>query len=132
GTDCPCGRQLDFLEAGTVSRWDDMVKIKGENVFPNEVDEIVFARPEIGEYQARVFIGAKGRDEAEMRIGLAEDVADADAVLARLRDELKRRTNVSFDLRRVPLDELPRLTTPDVKPRRWTDARQEPLKGWPG
>ena len=63
-TDCSCGRQLDFLQAGTIGRWDDMVKVKGENVFPPEVDEIVFARPEIGEYQARVFIGGKGRDEA--------------------------------------------------------------------
>jgi phenylacetate-CoA ligase len=128
-TDCSCGRQLDFLEAGTISRWDDMLKIKGENVFPNEVDEIVFARPEIGEYQARVFIGSAGRDVAEMQVGLAEEVRDVDALLGALREELKRKTNVSIDLRQVPLESLPQWTTPDIKPRRWTDERQQNLKG---
>jgi phenylacetate-coenzyme A ligase PaaK-like adenylate-forming protein len=104
-----------------------MVKIKGENVFPPEVDEIVFARPEIGEYQGRVFIGDLGRDVAEIRIALVADAQPADALLDDLRSELKRRTNVNFDLRVAPMSELPQWTTPDVKPRRWTDERQENL-----
>jgi hypothetical protein len=29
----------------------------------------------------------------------------------------------------VPLETLPQWTTPDVKPRRWTDERQRHLKG---
>jgi phenylacetate-CoA ligase len=129
-TDCSCGRQLDGLEAGTISRWDDMLKIKGENVFPNQIDEIVFARPEIGEYQARVTIGGRGRDVAEIQVGLAEPLSDdaAAALLGSLRDELKKRVNVSFDLVPVPLDTLPAYTTPDIKPRRWTDERQQKLK----
>jgi len=128
--ECSCGRQLDGLEAGTISRWDDMLKIKGENVFPNQVDEIVFARPEIGEYQARVTIGGRGRDVAEIQVGLSEPLSDdaAAALLGSLRDELKKRVNVSFDLVPVPLDSLPAYTTPDIKPRRWTDERQQRLK----
>lgn len=128
-TECPCGRELNMIESGTIGRWDDMLKIKGQNVFPTEVDEIVFARPEIGEYQARVFIGDRGRDVAEMRVGLAgapEDPAVA-AVLDGLRRELKATTNVSFDLRPVGLEELPQYTTPDAKPRRWHDERQSDL-----
>ncbi len=129
-TECPCGRQLEMVESGTIGRWDDMVKIKGQNVFPTEVDEIVFARPEIGEYQARVFIGDSGRDVAEMRIGIRDgrlDDPDAATVLDGLRRELKDATNVSFDLRPVPVSDLPQYTTPDAKPRRWTDERQADL-----
>jgi phenylacetate-CoA ligase len=129
-TECPCGRQLDMVESGTIGRWDDMVKIKGQNVFPTEVDEIVFARAEIGEYQARVFIGASGRDVAQMRIGITRGRPDDPAVatvLDGLRRELKDTTNVSFDLQPVPLAELPQYTTPDAKPRRWTDERQADL-----
>jgi phenylacetate-CoA ligase len=129
-TTCSCGRRLDLVESGTIGRWDDMVKIKGENVFPPEVDEIIFGRPAIGEYQARVFIGERGRDEVELRIGLsgAEPSPDAAAtLLADLGAELKQRTNVGFSLRRVPLAELPEYTTPDAKPRRWTDERQQGL-----
>lgn len=126
---CSCGRQLDMLESGTIGRWDDMVKVKGENVFPPEVDEIVFARPEVGEYQARVFIGERGRDVAEIRVALVGDAAPGDRLLDDLRAELKRRTNVSFDLRLVPVADLPQWTTPDAKPRRWTDERQANLSG---
>ncbi len=129
-TECPCGRRLDMVESGTIGRWDDMLKIKGQNVFPTEVDEIVFARPVIGEYQARVAIGASGRDIAEMRVGVVGDAVDAPAVTAALdglRRELKAATNVSFDLVAVPLMELPQYTTPDAKPRRWTDERQADL-----
>ena len=124
---CSCGRQLDMIESGTIGRWDDMVKIKGENVFPPEVDEIVFARPEIGEYQGRVFIGDLGRDVAEIRVALVGDAPPAESLLDGLRSELKLRTNVNFDLRVVPIADLPQWTTPDVKPRRWTDERQANL-----
>jgi phenylacetate-CoA ligase len=125
--DCPCGRDLRAIEAGTVSRWDDMVKIKGENVFPHEVDEIIFARPGIAEYQGRVTIGAAGRDVAEIRVALVGSAGEPGTLLDRLRQELKARTNITFDLRTVPLDELPQWTTPDVKPRRWIDERQARL-----
>jgi phenylacetate-CoA ligase len=129
-TECSCGRCLDMIESGTVGRWDDMIKVKGQNVFPTEVDEIVFARPEVGEYQARVFIGDSGRDVAEMRIGVTAEQLAAPAIadmLGALRAELKVATNVTFDLRPVVLDELPQYTTPDVKPRRWVDERQADL-----
>ena len=124
---CSCGRQLDMLESGTIGRWDDMVKIKGENVFPLEVDEIVFARREVAEYQARVFIGESGRDEAEISIELVEDGNGAAEMIRDLAAELKQRTNITFAMRLVPGGELPQWTTPDVKPRRWTDERQAHL-----
>jgi phenylacetate-CoA ligase len=127
-TECGCGRALDMVESGTIGRWDDMLKIKGENVFPPEVDELVFARPAVGEYQARVYIGASGRDQVEMRVALAPGAeGETGALLGGLKDELKRRTNLNFELRLVPLAELPQYTTPDAKPRRWTDERQRHL-----
>lgn len=128
-TECPCGRQLDMVESGTIGRWDDMLKIKGQNVFPTEVDEIVFARAAIGEYQTRVFIGDSGRDVVEMRVGLIDGPDDPGVAttLDGLRRELKDATNVSFDLKPVPLGDLPQYTTPDAKPRRWSDERQADL-----
>jgi phenylacetate-CoA ligase len=126
-TSCACGRQLDLIESGTIGRWDDMIKIKGENVFPPEVEEIVFARPAVQEYQARVYIGASGRDHAELRLALASEAPDG--LVDELRAELKQRANISFETRVVPLEELPQYTTPDAKPRRWTDERQADLAG---
>jgi phenylacetate-coenzyme A ligase PaaK-like adenylate-forming protein len=104
-----------------------MVKIKGENVFPNEVDEIIFARPQIAEYQARVTIGDAGRDVAEIRLAFAAPGPPDRDLIERLRQELKARTNITFELRTVRAEELPQWTTPDVKPRRWVDQRQADL-----
>ena len=126
---CPCGRCLDAIEAGTISRWDDMLKIKGENVFPHEVDEIVFARSEISEYQATVMIGDAGRDVALIQLELKTAVSEDGVLLQRLGSELKAKTNVSFDLVVVGAGTLPQWTTPDIKPRRWSDERQSRLGG---
>jgi phenylacetate-CoA ligase len=126
-TTCSCGRQLDLIESGTIGRWDDMIKIKGENVFPPEVEEIIFARPAITEYQVRVYIGDSGRDHAELKLALAPGTSDD--VLSELKAELKLRANISFELHAVTADDLPRYTTPDAKPRRWTDDRQRDLAG---
>jgi phenylacetate-CoA ligase len=104
-----------------------MIKIKGENVFPLEVDEIIFSRDAIAEYQGRVFIGEAGRDVADIEIGLHSE-ANADDVLPELRAELKLRTNINFNLKPVRPEELPAYTTPDAKPRRWNDERQKNLE----
>jgi phenylacetate-CoA ligase len=130
--ECPCGRQLDFIESGTIGRWDDMIKIKGQNVFPQQIDQVMFSSPQIGEYQARFYIGEKGRDEAEIKFALAEGTRlseqQIEALVERLRSNLKQMTNVTFGFAYVPLETLPRYTTPDAKPRRLRDERHDTLR----
>jgi len=128
---CPCGRALDLVQSGTVGRLDDMLKVKGQNIWPQEVDAIVFSHPNVEEYQARVYIGEKGRDEVEMRLsfkpGLNMSPSERAAFIQRLVRELKEATEVTFNVREVSSEELPKFTTPDRKPRRWTDDRQADL-----
>jgi phenylacetate-CoA ligase len=51
---CPCGRSYPRL--GTImGRTDDMMKIKGVNVFPSQIEEILKEFPELSsEYQIRI------------------------------------------------------------------------------
>ena len=51
---CPCGSP--FPRLGTImGRTDDMMKIKGVNVFPSQIEEILKAFPEVSsEYQIRI------------------------------------------------------------------------------
>ena len=53
---CSCGRQMMSIEAGTVARYDDMMKIRGQNLWPDAVDKLVFADETIEEYAGLVFI----------------------------------------------------------------------------
>lgn len=52
--DCPCGCKHPRI--GTImGRTDDMMKIKGVNVFPSQIEEVLHAFPELSsEYQIRI------------------------------------------------------------------------------
>ena len=52
--DCPCGSRHPRLDT-ILGRTDDMVKIKGVNVFPSQIEEILQGFPEVSsEYQIRI------------------------------------------------------------------------------
>jgi phenylacetate-CoA ligase len=124
---CTCGRAWDCIEAGTVSRYDDMMKIKGNNVWPSAVDMAIFAFPEVAEYAGRVFVDDAGRTDVLIRLALRSEAAAASAeakaaLLAQISERLKDRTNVQMKLVEVPRAELPEFT---YKARRWTDERQK-------
>ena len=51
---CPCGSPFPRLDA-ILGRTDDMMKIKGVNVFPAQIEEILQSFPEVSsEYQIRI------------------------------------------------------------------------------
>ncbi len=51
---CPCGRHLLRLKGGILGRLDDMVTIRGNNVFPSSIEGILREFPEIAEYRIDV------------------------------------------------------------------------------
>ena len=51
---CPCGRHLLRLKGGVLGRLDDMVTIRGNNVFPSSIEGILREFPEIAEYRIDV------------------------------------------------------------------------------
>jgi phenylacetate-CoA ligase len=126
---CPCGRQTNLIEAGTIGRVDDMLKVKGATIWPAEVDRVIFTHEEISEYQARVFISEKGRDEIELRFATHRTLSDdaARALTAQLVAELKELTTVTFRAAVVSESSLPNFSHPDKKARRFTDDRHAGL-----
>ena len=123
---CDCGRPWHCIEAGGVGRYDDMLKIRGNNVWPLAVDQVIFAHPEIAEYTGRVFVDDAGRTEVEIRLALKAEAlgiaaAAKERLLAALREGIKNQTNVAMQLREVPIAELPQFL---YKARRWTDERK--------
>ncbi len=123
---CNCGRPWHCIEAGGVGRYDDMLKIRGNNVWPLAVDQVIFAHPEIAEYTGRVFVDDAGRTEVEIRLALKEEalgiaVSAKERLLATIREGIKNQTNVAMQLREVPIADLPQFL---YKARRWTDERK--------
>ncbi len=126
---CDCGRTSRALwEVGTVSRYDDMIKIKATNIWPQTVDEAVFSFDEIEEYNGRVYIDETGQEVARVSLEFkktALDNATKAAVLKQLGVKIKEMTQVSMALEEVPYGSLPRF---EYKVRRWTDERIEGLE----
>ncbi|MBW2472528.1 MAG: AMP-binding protein [Deltaproteobacteria bacterium] len=125
---CDCGRTSRALwEVGSVSRFDDMIKIKATNVWPQTVDEAVFSFDEIEEYNGRVYIDQNGQEIARISLEFkktAPDDSAKTAILHQLAAKIKEMTQVSMVCEEVPYGTLPRF---EYKVRRWTDARIEGL-----
>ena len=106
---CPWVR----LDGGILGRTDDMLVVRGVNVFPGAIDDIVRSFPEIVEYQLTVTT-----DEALDRLSL--QIEDRLAAPERVAREVKLRLGLQVDVAAVPFGSLPRF---EGKARRIVDRR---------
>jgi phenylacetate-CoA ligase len=125
---CSCGRPFDGLKCGSISRYDDMMKIKGINIWPEAVDQIVLGRPEIYEYKGDLYVDEKGNEIAEIHLEFRRGVSNkeriADEVSKSLREELKLGFVVKEWTAPTPLFSIiARKNTGKAK--RWADRRIE-------
>ena len=97
---CPCGRPFDGLECGSVSRYDDMLKIKGMNIWPAAISRAVDRFPEIKEHAGRVYLDVHAREVArldvEFQAGL--DAPRRRAIVRDLTERLRAEVGLTFDL----------------------------------
>ena len=119
---CPCGRPFCGVEVGTISRMDDMKKIKGVNVWPQAVDDSLFAHPEVDEYEIWLSDDAGEADVATARVMPKADIpADRQAAFVeRIADGLRARIGIRFAVEIVPPGTL---RHSEYKARRWHDQR---------
>ena len=120
-----CGRPFLPIEAGTVARYDDMMKIRGQNLWPDAVDKIVFSEGDIEEYAGLVSIDENGREiialSVEFKSSEKRDQAAIDTRLKGLAKKLQEHLNLRMEIRRVDYMFLPRY---EFKVRRWIDERR--------
>jgi phenylacetate-CoA ligase len=113
-TPCDCGRTLARLAGGVQGRADDMLVIRGVNVFPSAVEDVIRAQEgTTGEFQ--IVIDDDVRDpETTFMTGLKLRVEAAPEAPADLGDRLARRIRdelqVRADVHLTRPGELPRTT----------------------
>lgn len=85
---CPCGRTFPRLPNGVVGRLDDMLLIRGANIYPSAIDAIIREDSRAGaEY--RIVVDRVG-DLDELTIELESQTAESDVNGQRLVDDLAR------------------------------------------
>jgi phenylacetate-CoA ligase len=125
--ECGLGKPWHAIESGTIGRFDDMMKIRGNNVWPSAIDAAIFAHAEIAEYAGRVFTTSDGKTEIEISLALSEPAAlqfspeQRHSLFESVRNAIKDRANIWVLLAEVPRDALPEFS---YKARRWKDERQ--------
>ena len=75
---CSCGRTSDIYEGGIQGRVDDMLLVRGTNVYPRAIESIVRSIPEIDEFQV-----------------LLETINNVDEITVRV--EMKQLSGVTFE-----------------------------------
>jgi phenylacetate-CoA ligase len=109
GGDCPCGRTHRRI-ARFSGRVDDMLVIRGANVFPSEIEAVLLDDLELGGQYAIVVDSRGTMRELEVRAELSSSRtgARADDVAARLRERLAERLRLRIAVVLGPPGSIPR------------------------
>ncbi len=100
---CACGRSFVRLEGGILGRLDDMLIVRGVNVFPSAIEGVVRRFAAVEEFQIEVFRAGE-LDEVRVLIEAAGSGTSPREVQEALRASLGIRLDVSL----VPPRTLPR------------------------
>lgn len=105
---CSCGERYPRLDM-IMGRTDDMMKIKGVNVFPSQIEEVLAEFPEISsEYQIRIS-HLDGKDTMRIYVETTGDI-DFEALMKRIAEKVKSRIGFTPIVKAVEVGVLPRST----------------------
>jgi len=104
-----------ILEGGILSRADDMIQVRGVNVFPSAVDEVVRRYAQISEYQ--VHVDERGEmTQLHLVIEPNDNEVDMSALCVQLEQSLRDAFNLRIPVQPAQTGELPRF---ELKAKRW-------------
>lgn len=113
GCNCGCGRSFLLLPGGVLGRADDMLVVRGINVYPSALADILHRFPEVQEY--RIIVTRAGvMDEITLQVECPPEIVD------RLAEELHIALNLRVPIEAVEPGGLPRF---EMKARRIEDRR---------
>jgi phenylacetate-CoA ligase len=120
---CPCGRTYPRLPLGIYGRFDDMLIVRGENIYPSAIEDTLRAVEGFGG-EFRVIVSRReAMDELLVRAEYAPSHAEPaarEALQRTMRDRLRARLGVHPVVDLVPHGALPRT---EFKSRRVIDDR---------
>jgi phenylacetate-CoA ligase len=99
---CSCGSPFMKLTGGIRGRVDDMFTVRGVNLYPSQVEDIVRRHPNIGE-----FVIERRRVREMDEVALVLEIEGTDASTERLEADLRQALGVRLECRVVPAGTLP-------------------------
>jgi len=112
---CVCGSHDLALPGGILGRTDDMVVVRGINVYPSAVEDVVRAVGGVAEYRVEVHT-RRALPELSLKIEVAPEHPDPAGLASRLEAAVSSALGLRIAVSTVPFGELPRF---EMKARRW-------------
>ncbi|WP_427910020.1 phenylacetate--CoA ligase family protein [Pelotomaculum propionicicum] len=103
---CPCGSPYP-MHARILGRTDDMIKIKGVNIYPGQVDHVLKITDGAGSEYQIIVARDQGKDNILVKVEGEQDCS-FEEVADRLRKNIKTRVGILADVEVVPHGSLPR------------------------
>jgi phenylacetate-CoA ligase len=104
---CPCGRTWARLEGGILARADDMINIRGVNVYPAGIEAVVRQVEEVVEFRS-VVTRAGAMRALRVEVELSSGAVDPDGITARVAYGLREAVGLTVPVRAVEPGALPR------------------------
>ncbi|MFN4208023.1 MAG: phenylacetate--CoA ligase family protein [Agrobacterium albertimagni] len=125
---CGCGRTYPRLPMGVYGRLDDMLLIRGANVYPSQVQRSLLSVPGTG-VEFKIVLEKRGaldvatvRVERDPAVNQEDSVGFDRALTARIKRQLKNDTNINFEVEVLPPQSLERAIS---KAKRVDDRRPQ-------
>lgn len=115
---CTCGDPFTFLPGGLLGRADDMVVIRGINIYPSSIEAIIREFKEIKEFRI-VYYTVEDMDQIKVQIE-----TDKESIKEELFTLLRQRLGLRIDTEIVAKGTLPRF---EMKGRRVVDHRDNQM-----
>jgi phenylacetate-CoA ligase len=116
---CPCGRTYPRFPRGIIGRIDDMLVVRGENIYPSAIEDVLRTFAELGPEFEIVVTRPAALDELHVIAELAPG-ADENDLRRRLVAQMKRQLGVRPEIAFAAPGSLKRT---DLKSRRVRDER---------
>ena len=103
---CPCGRSFARIRGGVIGRADDMIIVRGVNLYPSAIDNLIRGVPLVFEYEVEISRVA-GMDELLIRIETA-DAQSFEEASRRIAHSFRTAFSIRVSVERSPSGSLPR------------------------
>lgn len=113
---CHCGSHELALEGGILGRDDDMLVIRGVNLYPAAVEEVLRSCGWVSEFQVEIS-NVRALPEMAIQIEPEPEIADPAGVPHRVESALVKAFGLRIPVSCVPAGALPRF---EAKAKRWT------------
>ena len=121
---CPCGRTFCRME-NLSGRSDDMLKIRGVNVFPSQIEEVILSVEELGPHYEIILEREGYLDKLTVKVELAQST-DSFSVLEKITKEVKSKLQLILGLdAKVMLESPNTLQRFEGKAKRVKDLRSK-------